>query len=152
MEKQKKMRKYQGEYIIDNQHSFSFKRELIFEEKNVYPTGFGIPESVIKEVDLSKKINFFKEQPPCMHFLKPSDLGGSKNHHIFENKKDYFEDISTSWFGVTSKKGGWDTLRHYEIISAGTLLLFRITIKNRHYALPKTCPVILTQQKKNFCR
>ena len=149
--KAEKMRKYQGEYIIDNQHSFSFKRELIFEEKNVYPTGFGIPESVIKEVDLSKKNKLFQRTAP-MHalFKKPSDLGGSKNHHIFENEKDYFEDISTSWFGVTSKKGGWDTLRHYEIISAGTLLLFRDYNKKPPLCSPQNLPCYSYSTKKEL--
>ena len=82
-------------------------------------------------------------------FKKPSDLGGSKNHHIFENEKDYFEDISTSWFGVTSKKGGWDTLRHYEIILLEHFYFLGITIKPP-LCSPQNLPVILTQQKRTF--
>ena len=149
--KAEKMRRYRGEYVIDNQFEYSFKRELIFEKEHVYPTGFGIPESVIKEVNLSKKIKLFQKTAP-MHalFKKQSDLGGTRNHHIFANENDYFEDISTSWFGITSKKGGWDTLRHYEIIAAGTLLLFRDYDKKPKLCSPQDLPCFSYSTKKEL--
>ena len=149
--KAEKMRKYRGESVIDNQFEYSFKRELIFEKEHVYPTGFGIPESVIKEVNLSKKNKLFQKTAP-MHalFKKESDLGGTRNHHIFGNENDYFEDISTSWFGITSKKGGWDTLRHYEIIAAGTLLLFRDYNKKPKLCSPQDLPCFSYSTKKEL--
>lgn len=121
-----KMRKYKGELVIANQFKYSFKRELIFNENYVYPSGFGIPESCIRKIDLSRKNKLFqKTAPKHSLFLKQTDLGGTKNHHTFDDEEEYYDDMSTSWFGLTSKKGGWDSLRHYEIIASGSLLLFR---------------------------
>jgi hypothetical protein len=149
--KAKKMKKYRGEYVIGNQFEYSFKRELIFEQEHVYPSGFGIPESVIKEVNFKKKNKLFQKTAP-MHalFKKQSDLGGTRNHHIFDNENDYFEDISSSWFGITSKKGGWDTLRHYEIIAAGTLLLFRDYDKKPNLCSPQDLPCFSYSTKKEL--
>ena len=54
-----------------------------------------------------------------------TDLGGSRYHHKFTVEEEYYDDLSSSWFGLTCKKGGWDCLRHYEIMAAGSLLLFK---------------------------
>lgn len=32
----------------------------------------------------------------------------------------YYDDYSRSYFAVTRRKGGWDCMRHYEILAAGT--------------------------------
>ena len=58
-------------------------------------------------------------------FKRVTDLGGSRNHHKFTIEEEYYNDLSRSWFGLTCKKGGWDYLRHYEIMAAGSLLLFK---------------------------
>lgn len=42
---------------------------------------------------------------------------------MYEELK-YREDMSNSLFVLTYKKGGWDCLRHYEILAAGALPLF----------------------------
>lgn len=34
----------------------------------------------------------------------------------FEKEKDYYAEYRKSYFGKTGKRGGWDCLRHYEII------------------------------------
>ena len=149
--KAKKMKKYRREYIIDNQFEYSFKRELIFEKEHVYPTGFGVPESVIREVDFRKKTKLFQKTAP-MHalFKKQTDLGGTRNHHIFNSEIDYYNDISNSWFGITSKKGGWDALRHYEIIAAGALLLFRDYNKKPKLCSPQDLPCFSYSTKKEL--
>ncbi len=149
--KAKKMKKYRREYIIDNQFEYSFKRELIFEKEHVYPTGFGVPESVIREVNFSKKTKLFQKTAP-MHalFKKQTDLGGTRNHHIFNSEIDYYNDISNSWFGITSKKGGWDALRHYEIIAAGALLLFRDYNKKPKLCSPQDLPCFSYSTKKEL--
>lgn len=124
--KAKIKRKYKKEEVISNQFSYSFKRELIFEEDNVFPTGYGIPKEIIMPIDLSNKKQLIqKTYPNFSKFEVIKDLGGGSEHHIFDNEKDYYEDLHSSWFGLTCKKGGWDSLRHYEILAAGSLLLFR---------------------------
>jgi hypothetical protein len=121
-----RMIQYAGEKVIGVQKENSFKRELLETTlKNVFPTGFGIPKYQIREIDFSKKIQLFqKTAPDASLFKEINDLGGTK-HHKFTKEEEYYEDLSNSWFGLTCKKGGWDCLRHYEIIASGTLLLFR---------------------------
>ena len=78
------------------------------------------------DIDYSNKTQLHQRSyPKFAKFEDPIDLGGNKAHHIFNDENEYFRDLSKSWFGLTCIKGGWDSLRHYEILSAGTLLLFR---------------------------
>ena len=149
--KAKKMKKYRGEEVIGNQFEYSFKRELIFQENNIYPTGFGIPQSTIRKIDFDKKNKLFQKTAP-MHslFRKQTDLGGKRDHHIFQDEDNYFEDIASSWFGITSKKGGWDALRHYEIIAAGTLLLFRDYKKKPKLCSPQELPCFSYSTKREL--
>jgi len=134
-------KKYKDEEVIANQFSNSFKRELVFEEAGVYPTGYGIPEDIIMDIDYSGKTQLHqKSYPKFAKFENPIDLGGSRAHHIYSDENEYFKDLSKSWFGLTCKKGGWDTLRHYEILSAGTLLLFRDYENKPPYCSPQDLP------------
>ena len=142
---------YKGEEIIANQFEKSFKRELIFRQKNVYPTGFGVPEKVIKPLDFTKKTKLFQDTyPKDAFFEKPTDLGGSKSHHLFKTEEEYYKDLSESWFGLSCKKGGWDGLRHYEIISAGTLLLFKDYKNKPNHCSPGDLPAISYSSKKEL--
>ncbi len=101
-----------------------FKRELFKYEEGVYPTGFGIPHYQIRPINMNKT-QLFQKTAPYHSIFKPATDLGTRFHHIFSNEEEYFEDMSNSWFGLTSKKGGWDSLRHYEIMASGALLLFR---------------------------
>lgn len=142
---------YEGEDIIGTQFSRSFKRELvegINGENSVYPTGFGIPESRIFEIDLSIKDQVIqKTAPDHSVFRNINDLGGGFSHHKFTEEDDYYNDLRRSWFGLTCKKGGWDCLRHYEIMAAGTLLLFRDYNKKPEYCSPTNLPTISYSDK-----
>ena len=142
---------YKGEKIIANQFKYSFKRELIFEEEHVYPTGFGVPEDVIKPLNFDKKNKMIQNSyPKYAYFENPSDLGGTKDHYLFHNEEDYYKDLAESWFGITCKKGGWDALRHYEIIAAGTLLLFRDYNLKPRSCSPQNLPCISYSSKKEL--
>lgn len=115
-----------GELIITNQRRNCFKRELLVEENTVWPTGFGIPKERVRDFNFSAKKNLHQKTAPHDSLFKAvEDLGGSRAHHIFNNEEEYYDDLASSWFGLTCKKGGWDCLRHYEIIAAGSLLLFK---------------------------
>ena len=44
---------------------------------------------------------------------------------VFEREADYYGDLQTSRFGITTKRAGWDCLRHYEIAANGCVPCFR---------------------------
>lgn len=51
-------------------------------------------------------------------------IPGDKSTYVYTEEKPYFEDYQRSYFGVTCKKGGWDCLRHYEILMNGCIPFF----------------------------
>jgi hypothetical protein len=53
---------------------------------------------------------------------------------IFDTESMYLRDLRASRFGVTTKRGGWDALRHLEIAGAGAVPCFR-----RLETKPSTC-------------
>tara|TARA_Y100000593_G_scaffold94579_1_gene194394 strand:- start:3426 stop:4382 length:957 start_codon:yes stop_codon:yes gene_type:complete len=117
---------FEGETVIGVQKTPCFKRELIERIDGAYPTGFGIPKYQIRPENSRNRTQLYqKTAPDAALFKEVNDLGGSRAHHVFTNEDEYYEDLCSSWFGLTCKKGGWDCLRHYEIIAAGALLLFR---------------------------
>ena len=71
---------FNGEEIIGNQFPYSFKREMVFKEKKCFPTGFGIPENVIRPIVLEKKksANSKKTYPKYANFEKLTDLAVKK--------------------------------------------------------------------------
>ena len=118
--------KFNGEDVIGVQFRKSFKRELVEKVPDVYPTGFGIPKHRIRPINLTKKDQLYqKTAPDNSLFNKVEDIGGGFSHHKFTEEEDYYNDLSRSWFGLTCQKGGWDCMRHYEIMAAGSVLLFR---------------------------
>jgi len=137
-----RMISYDGEVIIGSQFTNCFKRELVeSDDPTVYPTGFGIPEERIREIDFSIKDQLYQKTAPSDSiFEKINDIGGGFSHHKFTIEEDYYNDLSRSWFGLTCKKGGWDCLRHYEIIAAGALLLFKDYDKKPKMCSPQDLP------------
>ena len=45
--------------------------------------------------------------------------------YVFERESDYSDDLRASRWGVTTKRAGWDALRHYEIAGNGAVPCFR---------------------------
>ena len=89
-----------------------FKRELIDEIENVFPIGFGIPESkIVKAVPDKKNI---------MAYIIPDE----PSTYIYDTEKQYYDGYKKSCFGLTKKKAGWDCLRHYEIMANGCIPYF----------------------------
>jgi hypothetical protein len=123
---------WRGIEVIGTQYPNCFKRELVEEgldDYNVHPSGFGIPGSAILPLDFTIKDQLIQKTAPAHSLFKTegqylNELGLS-HHHVFSEESDYYFDMSRSWFGLSCIKGGWDCLRHYEIIAAGAVLLFR---------------------------
>lgn len=45
--------------------------------------------------------------------------------YAFETEADYYADLRASRFGITTKRAGWDCMRHYELAASGTIPCFR---------------------------
>ena len=53
-------------------------------------------------------------------------IPGDSSNYLFGagEESDYYNMYRQSMFALTSKKGGWDCLRHYEILAAGCIPIF----------------------------
>ena len=84
----------------------------------VLPASFSIPVDKIRPADLASKTQRF-----ASHCVDP-EVARSCNLHTsyaFASEQAYYDDLATSRFAVTTKRGGWDCLRHYEIAALGAL-------------------------------
>ena len=115
------MREFEGEHIIGCQFPDKkcFKRELIEPGDNLFPIGFGVPLSKGMPYNHNDKTQLFQSTAPTDACFKDNSA------YKFDNEDEYYADMNRSWFGLTCKKGGWDCLRHYEILASGALLLFK---------------------------
>jgi hypothetical protein len=89
-----------------------FKRELTAPMPDVYPIGFGIPAAKIAD-----------SVPPKTHTLAYI-LPGELSTYIYDSEAAYYAGYAQACFGFTKKKGGWDCLRHYEIMANGCIPYF----------------------------
>lgn len=92
-----------------------YKRECI--DSKTKPISFAIPESQLA-LEKTKKTKLFG-----------SIIPGRLNTYTFNNEKEYYDDYSKSYYGFTYKKGGWDCLRHYEIL-ANRCIPFFVGLEN----------------------
>jgi len=78
----------------------------------LHPITFSIPlEKVVTEIPKKTKIL--------------SDLiPGKLSTYIYTNETDYYNEYKQSYFATTTKKAGWDCMRHYEIIANGCVPYF----------------------------
>ena len=53
-------------------------------------------------------------------------IPGERTDHLFVagQESEYYQMYQQSWFAHTKKKGGWDCLRHYEILANGCIPIF----------------------------
>lgn len=84
-----------------------FKRELVSNAGDIHPTNFGIPKEKVLTTSPTKTRDWATVIP------------GKMETYIFDREEDYYRDYRESMFGITHKKGGWDCLRHYEILANG---------------------------------
>lgn len=84
-------------------------------EKNtlIHPISFSIPECKIvdKVSDKTRDV---------AHIIP-----GKLDTYIYNTEQSYYDGYKESWFGITCKKGGWDCLRHLEILANGCIPLFK---------------------------
>jgi hypothetical protein len=91
-----------------------FKRELTSVDR-AFPISFGVPkEKIVDPV------------PDKVRLLAPCDPR-DRNTYIYSphQQKEYYQQYGESYFGYTRRQGGWDCMRHYEILAAGSVPYFQ---------------------------
>ena len=92
--------------------SIYFKREIHQPLPGVHPINFAIPAEKIASI-YREKINV----------LAPMDPRNSASY-IYNDENSYYTQYAESLFGVTTRKNGWDCVRHYEIMANNCIPLF----------------------------
>jgi len=77
-----------------------------------HPIQFAIPEEKIRTEIPEKERDF------------ASLIPGDGTTYTYEDEEEYYRDYGRSYFAITKQKGGWDCLRHYEILAAGSIPYF----------------------------
>ena len=113
--------------LLELPSTHMFKRELTNRSRkwglrlNVHPLAFSIPESLIS-LKLPNKSQLFPSH--IVDWDLSNKLGASANY-VFADEQSYRSDLASSRFGITTRRAGWDCLRHYEIAAAGAVICFR---------------------------
>lgn len=82
-------------------------------KRAIYPLGYSYPSELFMKANLPKTTVWAEVIP------------GLKETYRFETEQEYYQMYQSSRFAFTWKKGGWDCLRHFEIIANGCLPVFR---------------------------
>ena len=98
--------KYIGTGVDYNGYDYLYKKH------NLYPISFSIPESKIPKTILIKTK------------VLSSIIPNSTFTYSYDNEIDYYNEYKKSIFAITTKKVGWDCMRHYEILSNGCIPYF----------------------------
>jgi hypothetical protein len=78
----------------------------------VYPISFSMPpEKIVKQIP---------EKTRAIAHIIPGNL----STYIYDTEESYYQGYKESFFAVTMKKGGWDCMRHYEILANGCIPYF----------------------------
>ena len=109
-------------WMVDNIIPYCryFKRELISDRTDVEPISFGIPEEKVFKIKKEKQKMFGTIYPgdeSTYIFRQPG------REHLKE-EENYYNDYAISYYGYTTKKAGWDCIRHYEILGAYSIPCF----------------------------
>ena len=89
-----------------------FKRELEHPHPGVFPIHFGIPKEKILPKPTPKT--------RVLAHMDPND----PSTYIYDTEEAYYGGYQESLLGLTSKKAGWDCMRHYEILANRCVPLF----------------------------
>ena len=99
----------------------------------IHQISFSIPEIKIQTTWNEKTKLFAKhivDQEVSRHVKE------SVTSYAFKNENDYYEDLRKSKFGITTKRGGWDCLRHYEIAANGAVICFKNLDQKSDFCAP----------------
>ena len=114
-----------------------FKRELYPDQKqahlqehmkNVLPIQFAMPTG---------KVSSGAKKERRIAYIDPRN----KNTYVYNTEVEYYQDYKFSKYARTTKKAGWDCMRHYEIMANGCVPLFE-EIPDRRHIKEDTCEVL----------
>jgi hypothetical protein len=85
------------------------------------PIAFSIPAEKIIDGLPTKRRDFPR------HVVDPevAQRVGGGTSHAFSSERDYYDDLGGSRFGITTRRAGWDAMRHYEIAANAAVPCFR---------------------------
>ena len=110
---------------------------------------FSIPEEKII-TQLNTKIKLFGSHIVDDE-IRLRITGNGDGSYIFESEKDYYNDLQASRYGITTKRAGWDCLRHYEIAANGAVICFRdLDMKPKQCAPHGLIPGVNCLSYKNY--
>ena len=101
----------------------SFVTDMIPMHKNLREISFSFPGSKIINPDKLSKTKLFMNHivdEEIQSKIKEASLG-----YQFDTEEAYYSDIQNSKYGITTKRSGWDCLRHYEIAANGAVICFK---------------------------
>jgi hypothetical protein len=98
--------------VLNKKKALAFFTRYFLNEKCSSPIQFSIPREKI--------INSIPDKKRLLANLIP----GVIETYTYDNEKDYYKMYQESYFAITHKKFGWDSLRHYEIIANGCIPYF----------------------------
>jgi hypothetical protein len=78
-----------------------------------FPITFSIPEEKIISTTTLTKTKILSDLIP-----------GKLDTYIYRTEEEYYNEYRNSFFAITQRKAGWDSLRHYEIIANGCIPYF----------------------------
>ncbi|HEY3866348.1 MAG TPA: glycosyltransferase [Solirubrobacteraceae bacterium] len=85
------------------------------------PISFSIPAEKIVDAPPAKEKDF----PRHIVDRELAPRVGGQDSYAFSGEAEYRADLQRSRFGITTKREGWDALRHYEIAANGAVPCFR---------------------------
>jgi hypothetical protein len=121
--------KYFKREWTQEQDDFEKMLSLFTPKLSLLPVSFGIPKekiTYVKVVDKQKLLNNHIVDKEVASHWKDAFYGElGKEAYLFTKEKDYYRDLQISKFGITTKRAGWDCMRHYELAANGAVLCFR---------------------------
>jgi len=92
--------------------------------KNLRPVAFSFPdEKILPEGASASKHSLFPRHIVDAELRE--SVAGASAAYAFDSEAEYYADLQGARFGITTKRAGWDCLRHYEIAANGAVPCFR---------------------------
>lgn len=90
--------------------------------RGLTPIAISIPASAVVDT-----VDGPRDQQFQSHIVDPevAERSGGTVAKPFTSQDEYYADLRRSRFGITTRREGWDALRHYEIAAAGAIPCFR---------------------------